>query len=155
MEEQKSNRPFLSQEGWNLFPSNTQQPSSNSKENTLPYKKENDLLRALPNSLLWIVIGLKCSVSFGKRLKRNERSDLSFSLKGPYLASYLSSTFPKSDLPRTSYVSSKEEEPSFLPEAIKVCPQPCNFTSLRTACHWHSQHLSGCLMLDSLEGEFW
>lgn len=46
------------------------------------------------------VISLKCSINFGKRLKRNQRPALSFSLKGPNLVFHLSSTFPKPDLPQ-------------------------------------------------------
>lgn len=48
------------------------------------------------------VIGLKCSVNFGKRLKRNCRSDPSFFLWKDVIcvATHLSSTLPKPDLPQ-------------------------------------------------------
>lgn len=65
------------------------------------------------------VIRLKCSINFGKRLKRNQRPDLSFSLKGPNLVSHLSSTFPKPDLPQNWLCVSQWGTTLFSPRSNK------------------------------------
>lgn len=99
-EQHKSNMPFLSQEDGNLFPSITQQTSSNSEEDTFSYLMEMTYSRHCLTPFSGFVLSLKCSINFGKRLKRNQRPALSFSLKGPNLVFHLSSTFPKPDLPQ-------------------------------------------------------